>query len=589
MGESGIKRQQWGLLQALRSDDLNDVSNLEGRALIEAIWAMSFGDAYRAVAAGVAGVVGGFTVTAQVGTLNVTVAPGLALIPRTPDDSTTDSNMVWVQNDASQTLSFAGLVDPIFSRLVTIEIEFEINVFKTENRPQLDPSTGQYTLVAFDVVVGGRPKYYVTAGAASAAPVVAPGTVGRIPLAIVKLPSAASGFVAFTDPYVSVLMCRPLLAALGGRLTTPRSVQGGGCSVGNSGAGGAFQNTQIVDVGDTRAELNGLPARAAGPAEFNGNNVRTPNTTTPAGILATARAAYAYAVPPPWNDDYGQVAPRESFVRNPNTVALFFTPESVVLGENSTFVSLAYTDALGFNEVLLRNCIIIFDTLPPEGLSYGASGTAPPRVNDMRGPHLSTIGGGTITLDTTQDVTWGGTQTVGDAVYIGSVSSLGTAPVQFMAQSYQGKGHVRVIDEAVTAGTTYRPTREYVASTGILDPIYPGKYPGMLNADDEVLPPFVHAVDLSGTLSVGGVAGAVRLQLASEYGYGAPQISPALLGFWTVRYAQADLPNSAFGGEVIPVERNALGRSSIYFQGGAGIATGTVILTGYHDPILAAR
>lgn len=588
MGESGVKRQQWGLQQRLLSDDLNDISNLSARALIESIWAMSFGDAYRAVAAGVGGVVGGYTVQAQTGTLNVLVSPGLALIPHTQDDPSTDSPMVWIQSDAAETIDLSGLVDPTFPRLVTIEISADLGyAFEVENRDKIDPITGVYGIASFDVVVGGRPTYHANAGVASSAPVVAAGTPGRIPLAVVKL-SAGLGF--FADAFVSVLWCRPLVAALGDRLVPPRYVQGGGLSVGTSNGGGAFANTLVVDVWDVRAELDGLPARVRGQAEFNGTNVRTPDTTDPATLVGTAQPVFAYAVPAPWASDYGQVAPREAKVRNPNGLNIFSTPESVVLGDGSTFVSLAMNNPEMDNAVGAESCIVIFDTVAPVGLSYGPAGTAPVRVDDIRGPHPDTLGGSTIVLDATQDPTWGATQEVGDSVYLGCVSSLGIIPNQFMSQAYHGSGHVRVIDEGQPPpGTTYRPWREYTADSGLLAAIYPGRYPGMLVSDAEVLPDFATTVYLGSSLQSAG-AGQIRMQLASEYGYGGRAPSPAVTAIgYTVTYNGGDLPNSQFGTEATPIERNAANRASIYFLGGVGVGIGEVFLSGYRDPILAAR
>ncbi len=584
MGESGVRRQQWGLQQRILSSDLSDISNLQGRALIESIWAMSFGDAYRAVAAGVGGVVGGYTVQAVAGTMNVTVSPGIALIPKVPSEALVDSNMVWVQADDAETIDLTAYVDPGFPRLVTIEIDGSAFAYSTENRDKINPVTGAYTVVPFDVVVGYEVNYYVNAGVASAAPVLAAGVPGRIPIAVVKL---ATGMASFTDPYISVLWCRPLIAAMGHQLAHHGLATGGGLSVGSETGGGAFANTARVDLGDARLELAGLPARAFGRGDF-AINARTPDTTTPAALIGSPQAVYAYAVPPPWAADYGNLAPRECRVRNPNNVSPYTDPQSVVFGDGTTFLSLTYATSPTFQ--VLENCIVIYDNQAPEGLSYGQTSDAPARVDDLRGPHPTTFAGGTITLDATQDPTWGATQEVADSVYLGCVSSLGIIPNQFMAQSYQGAGRVRVIDEAVTVGTTYRPTREYTVSTGILDAYYPGRYPGMLVGDDEVLPDFALHLEVSGVLTSVGGAGSVRLQLASEYGYGAQQISPVLNGFWTARYAGADLPGgAAFGAEVVPIERDATGRASIYFQGGVGVASALVVLTGYTDPILAAR
>ena len=290
-------------------------------------------------------------------------------------------------------------------------------------------------------------------------------------------------------------------------------------------------------------------------------------------------------LPPPWNPDYGALAPREAVANNPNGLNLFLTPESVVLGEGSTFQSLSGSSPT-LAGATFENCVVMFDDVEPSGISLGTGSNGPPRIDDLRGTHPTIAGGGTITLDVTQDVTWGGAQTVADAVYIGSCSSIGNG-TDLMAQSYRGRGFVRAIDSNAN-----RPERNYTVNTVGTESFYPGRLPGMAVGDDEIIPSFATRVEVSASITVNGGVGAVRLQLASSLGFGAPQPFASPLGRTTIARMNngADMPGGGlFGNEAVAIERDNSGACGVQFEGGPGIASSTLVFTGFEDPLLASR
>jgi len=586
---SDIPKVTIGTRRRLLSSDFNNGQRLRDRALLETLGAIGLGDLYKITADGVGGVVGGLTVRAVVGTNEIEVQPGIAFVAETPASATYDAPVNWIELGVPTRLDLDSFVDGGNPRLVTIEIEPNL-VDKVTNLVDVFlPPTGTFQLQNQAIVIGSEPIISANAGAAGPNPVVAagPGVNGKIPLAVVKLVTAQA---SFTDPFVSVLLCRPMLFSAGDWATSGGSVHGGGISVGER-LGATIEVTFIAEMHDARVEMLGLGSRIAGQISFLGGTpiARTPDTTDPASLIGSAQAVYAYAANPPWAADYGTIAPREARVDNQNNIDFVSDASSVVIGDGFTFRSLALTNqAVPEIGPGSENAIVIWDTVSPAGISNGPLGAVPPRLDNLRGPHPLTDAGGVITLDATQDPSWGATQEVSDTVYLGCVSSLGILPQRFMAQSYRGRGFVRAIDEVDWAGTSYRPAVQYVGDTGVLDPLYPGRYPAMGGGDTEVIPVFATRVEVSGELSVGAGPGAARLQLASEYGMGAPQPSPSLAGFFSLRYEASDLPASGFSAEVIAVERDLTGRVGVYAQvGGGGLAEFT--LTGYEDVILASR
>ena len=108
----------------------------------------------------------------------------------------------------------------------------------------------------------------VRAGTATPDPQIAPGpgVEGQLPLAIVKLSTALA---AFTDDFVPVMLCRPMLGALGKQLVPDETVIGGGISVGEETAS-VFGDLQVADIHYMRADILGLQAELAGNASFQG-------------------------------------------------------------------------------------------------------------------------------------------------------------------------------------------------------------------------------------------------------------------------------------------------------------------------------
>jgi len=576
---SGVKRQQWGTLQRLTSDDLSDIGNLSGRALVESLWAMSFGDAYRAVAAGVGGVLGGYLVEAIAGTNTVRVSPGIALVPGTPADSSVDSPMVWVQADEPKELDLAALVDNANPRLVTIELSVDVDhVYVSGQRNKLDPNTGEYLIESYDLVVGGLPQYHATAGVASATPVVAAGTPGRIPLAIVKLVAGQAGFL---NSHVSILMCRPLLGALGHRLVPRDYVRGGGLSVGEE-SGGSVSSTTFVTVHSCNCSLLGLDADPAGFVNFPTHG-RTKDGTVPATLISAVQPVYAYAAPPPWANDYGAVAPREAWHRNPNAIDTS-QEQSIVGGKGNTFMSLLAETAKTQGRAR-RNSIVLWDTAAPVGIDIGLADNAPVRVVDARGSHPDTALGGSITINAVNDPTWGPSQVVTETVYLGCLSSIGSA--DFVAQSYRGAGEVVMIDEMdVLAGTGRRPLM-VATTTTVSASIYPGKFPAMQVGDDAVVPAWGEIL-LGAFWTTGSDAGNATVFVGDKFGFGAGDPATPIEGW----YFQMDTTNTGPFTSATPEVRispSADGSCTFACASPGANFRVTMWLRGWVDPFLASR
>lgn len=570
---SQIDKVEIGSRRRLLSDDFNNAERLSSRALLEGLSAAALGDVYKLAAAGVGGVIGGLTVRAVVGTNEVEVQPGIAVVAVTPASATYDAPVEWIELGVATRIDLGGLVDGGNPRLVTIEIEPAQIAKVTAAVDVFVPATGLFGIAVQDIVTGSSPILTATPGAAAASPVVAAGTVGRLPLAVVKLATAQANF---TDAFVGVLLCRPLLAADGDMLTPQRYIRGGGVSVGEE-SGGVLVNLNAPNVHEANLSMLGVDARVSGNQVFA--NVMTPNTTTPAALTAAVQPVYGYAAPPPWASDYGTIAAREAWQQNPNELSLGATSESVVGGDGSTFSALLpQTGTIAF-----RSAIVIWDSVAPYGLDLSL-GNAPARVIDARGPHpVTALGGaGTITLDATQDVTWGATQQVTESAYIGSIASLGAG--LFMAQAYKGRGYVRSLDTVdVIAGTGNRPIFVTVASTVGLTAFYPGRYPNMLVGDAEIIPTSAITIDLFSRFDTAS-PGPHVLQIASAFGHGATDAALALGS-----YEILENDTATFGNEHVLVSRDATGFAQHLVTKGAGAIASAIGLTGYEDMFLAAR
>ena len=576
---SDIDKVVIGTRRRLLSGDYNNGQRLRDRIDLELVSAQALGDVYKAFAAGIGGVIGGLEVRAISGTNTVEVQPGIALVPSTPADTLYDPPVNIIELRTPTVVDLGPFVDGGNPRLVTIEIQ-ATQVAKV-NAPVdvFDPGTGTFTVANQDVVTGSTPTISVRAGAAAPSPQVAagPGVDGFLPLAVVKLATAQA---SFTDDFVPVLMCRPLLAALGGTICSPRDIVGAGVSVGEE-AGGAFGALQLLEVHDTDLALRGIPARIRGWVSFAGTvTARTPNTTTPAALLASTGPVYGYAVHPPWLNDYGAIAPREARVENPNQVSLVATADSVVFGDGSTFISLGLGTA-GDAGPTFRNGFVIWDDLPPGGIENGPVGTAPPRVVDKRGPST-----GSLTLDATQDPSWGNVQSVVESAYIGAASATGG---QFVAQSYRGAGRVVYVDELdIPAGTGARPIRREVADVGA-STFRPGAYPNMDQGGGEidVLPDVALTADL-GLVFDGGAAGAVVAALVyGQFGQGQPDQTVGLGGY---RQRLDNTAQPAYADDArFEIELGTSRDANLALTLTAGGATAILWLAGYQDALLGAR
>jgi hypothetical protein len=573
-----------GTRRRLLSSDFNDGERLVDRALLELTSATVLGDAYKVAATGIGGVVAGLEVRAVPGSNKIQVLPGIAFVAEAPADSLLDPPINIIELRAAVELDIGTLVDGANPRLITIEIAAGLVSKLNEPVDVFDPVTGTFGVANQDIVVGSTPVVTARAGVASPNPVVAtgPGSSGLIPLAVVKLSTSQA---SFTDAYIGVLLRRPLLAAAGGLLAPTGAVEGGGFSSGEV-SGAIIDGLGSVELHDFRCELSGYVARGHGPAEFGGSNIRTISGTALADLTNLERPIYGYAVPPPWAADYGSIAPSESRHLNPNNLIMFSTAESVVLGDGSTFGSLAYGNGPAGVEFSLQNMLVVLDPTVPSGLSYGATAgpqAGPPRVDDLRGTHPTIAGGSTITLDATTDPTWGPAQIVSDAVYLGAYSSIATI-LLVAGQSYRGRGFVHMIDI-----DTRRPSFSTVVNTGALDPLLPGHFPGMQPGDNAIIPAFATRVEVSGKLTNTGAAGIAELTLKGAFGFGPKGVNPDLTDVQRVRFEGGDLPNaSEFSTGIVALERDQSGQCYITGLVGGG-GTIQVALQGYEDPILASR
>jgi len=568
-----------GTRRRLVSDDFNNGERLRDRALLEGLSAAQLQDAYKSVAAGLGGVLGGFDVRAVAGTLTVEVSPGIAFVPETPADTLYDPPIDYIEQRNPEVIDLSSFVDGGNPRLVTIEVQAN-QVAKVNTLVDVfDPGTGTFAAVNQDVVVGSDPVFNVRAGAAGASPQVAagPGVSGFIPLAIVKL---STGLAAFSDDRLPVMCCRPLLAASGKTLIADRTIEGGGISVGEE-AGGTFGALQLPEIHDARVELLGIPARARGNVSFSGTvTARTPDTTSPAALLASTGPVYCYLVPPPWASDYGPLAPREAKATNPNQLDLLATPDSIVFGDGSTFTSLG----LGFAPLeagpTFVNCIPIWDDQGPNGIDRGPLSTAPIRIVDARGNTS-----GSLTLDATQDPSWGNTQVVTESVYIGAVSATGG---QFIAQAYRGAGEVWMIDEVdVVAGTGAKPIRRDVADVA-LTTFKPGGFPSMDQAGVEptILPTAALWAKVGTVFEGGNLNAVVALIVGANFGSGAAD--QTLVAEYRVRLDNTSQPAFA-ADDTFEVGLDASGQAQLAATVAAGGATSILFLQGYKDAFLATR
>jgi len=560
--------------QRLLSDDFNNASRLLSKAMLLGELARSTGDEYLLPAGGMGGVIGGFMVECLPGSNSIRVQGGIALVAATPVSATYDPPVIWMQIDGPTTIDLSALIDPGNPRLVTIELEPAEVALVTTPVDVFDPGTGTFSIdPAAARVLGSQPTILTTAGAAAAAPVVAAGTVGRIPIAIVKLVAAQANF---TDGFASVLMCRPLLDAPGDKMVPRDYVVGGGVSVGEE-SGGAIINLTNLYLSNVSVSLAGIEASIAGMIPF-ATRGRTA-TATPGAMLAIAQPIYGYAAPPPWAGDYGNVAAREAWQRNPNAIA-FASVQNIVGGSGSTFVSLA-AETTTSPGLTLRSAIVFWETAGPAGLERGA-GNAPLQVIDARGPYS-----GALTLDATQDPTWGPTQDVTESVYIGAVSSLNVG-ASFMAQADLGNGHVRSIDKIDQITPLIRRPFFGTLLAAADAALYPGRFPGMLVGDPEVLPTTAQFVDVLYVFNAGAGAGNPRFLLGNELGFGRTD-NTVYVGAVGMQADATTVSSLSISNEMTRIVRSAADSVRYTLVLAAGGTSLQVGLSAYTDAIIAAR
>jgi hypothetical protein len=409
---------------------------------------------------------------------------------------------------------------------------------------------------------------------------VAAGTIGRLPLAIVKLTAAQA---SFADDHACVLLCRPMLSALGDRLLPPEYVRGGGLSVGEE-SGGSISGLGFVTVGACTANIAGLEADPSGFINY-ATFGRSVDGTSLASLISSVQPVYAYAAPPPWAADYGSIAPREAWQYNPNEVDTS-AAGSIIFGAGETFTSLVAETSLTLGRAR-RNCIVFFDTEAPWGTDIGLGSNAPLRVLDARGPHPETApgGSGTIVLDDTQDPTWGTTQEVAETVYLGALSSIGTA--NFIGQAYEGGGVVRLIDTVDTlGGNPRRPFTGWNTDQASIS-VYPTKWPDMLVGDDNIFPK-VSNIDLFASFTAGSGNATARYTLYNAFGFGRADPGALVTGAKTVQFNPSTITDAGMVDEWIRLKPSSSDAVSLFLD----CTTGTSLVVGvtaYTDAILASR
>ena len=567
--------------QRLLSADINNISALTAKAMIMLELAREVGDGYTGASLGRSGVVGGFMVRCLPATNIVEISPGIALMASTALSPTYDPPEVWIQSDATVQLDLSALIDATKPRLVTIEVGPSDGVIVSTPVDVFDPGTGLFVVdPSAPRVQGSVPIWFTSGGTPAASPTIAAGTVGRVPLAVVKLVASQA---SFADEYASILMCRPLLGADAGLV--PRDyVEGGGCSVGEE-SGGSLVGLTDVYLSRLNASLAGIEGEVSGLIPF-GLRARTAATTSPATLLAVAGVVYGYVAPPPWPGDYGPMAPREAWQRNPNAVA-FATAGNVVGGAGSTFISLAAETPSSPGRTF-RSAIVFWDSVAPYGLERG-TGNAPLQVIDARGPHPDTApgGSGTVPLAAAQDPTWGPSQSVSESVYVGALAALGLGN-DFMAQTSLGAGQIRLIDLVELAGLTKRrPFRQDVVDVATTT-IYPGRFPGMLVGDAAILPTSAQHVFMWYRLTT-GAAGAFAVQLFAPFGFGSIEGGVATYGGWSI-----DVNGSLTGAMTltdvdVDLELGAGGQVSYGLNVTAPGGSFSMSPSAYVDALIAAR
>lgn len=388
---SHIRRLVWNSRERLITDDFNNATILQNRALIEAALALGVGDGSHS------GVLRGLEVSVAGGSMNVVVGAGLAMILSTPATSY-DSAYQWIEQLEAETVDLTAHVSGANPRWVLIAIEAASATEVSESRDIFNPALGTFASATVAKVVGSAPTLTVVAGTAAAAPVMPAPTSTQLPLGYVYIEQSAVSLTA--GDHVG---CRPLLRlgradfhADGGGFVVPgdsfeiepldfyAELGDGGPPI-----GWTFVPTiDLDDTGDTNyfVDSDGIPITGTGDAI----------------TLFACRPPYAAGGP-------ASMAPREMV---PGTNAVARIPSLC-------------DDAL-------QNCLLIATTTAQPGSSVL-------RGNSIDGQELN-------------DGTWGGEIPTLGSVYVGSVSKMDGFD-ELIGQIYAGGGEVRFTVDCAAVGT----------------------------------------------------------------------------------------------------------------------------------------
>jgi hypothetical protein len=293
------------LRQRLTSSALNAQEAWTSRLSPEALRALVAGDT-----GNVSGVLDGLLVTVQVGTLNVQIGGGLALLYDSTQSAPASTHR-WIEVGYSAPITAthdAG--DGANPRWDVVEIEPGNVDGSGEVLDFYNPNTGAFVpLVAAPLKVC-TPVVTIRKGTPAANPKFPAGVAGRIPLAYVYVATAAVALNANR-----VVYCRPILEAK--RYTGAPNKLTEVC-------GGGWQRSSLSLVGEIAQTMKGrfstgsqfhLPAGTVATLSASGNYHG-------GGLPVASGTVYMYAAPPPYPSGYDAViAPRE-----------IFTPDATVMG-----------------------------------------------------------------------------------------------------------------------------------------------------------------------------------------------------------------------------------------------------------------
>lgn len=378
---SSIRRVNWNTRERVLSTDFNNATALMHRAMLESLMAAEAGDTH------LSGVLRGLTVSVVASTLTVSVAPGVALRAGGTPATTYDSTVEWIEQRSAQVLDLASSVDGANPRWVVIEVSPNDATEVSELRDFFNPATGAFSAATTPKTAGSAPTFHITAGTPGATPAMPAGTAGRIPLALIYLPAAATEIDTG-----DIILCRPLLR----KPDSVDTARGGGVSV----AGTATQDATIHDM---RAKLGSHEMSVAHSTgvDFSDADLWISGQSYPGSV----DVVYAYACTPPYPSGYTQLASRE-FVPGDN------------IGPGGRIPSLPAELADNVN-----GCIVVLSTTAPSD-------------------NLDPIGDG-IAGQASADTTWN-SGTFSRSVYLGSVTARLDGTNLMGIQEYARKGEVYI-------------------------------------------------------------------------------------------------------------------------------------------------